>query len=206
MLKPRQGRRKDSRWALARTRQAPGARVPRTSRPGRTSCALGSGNGCQPGAPLPTPSAAHRGALNLSRPHPRRAGHNPRPRCRRGAPRREVPRSSPRKRSHRAWAARTPRPRWPRWRAPAGRRRAWGGSLMASSNSFSAGSPIAVEDTNAPPHGPLPSGRRCSRYEPRDDVRERSTSRYRSSTAISPQGSRSRAPLPSACMSHPPSA
>jgi hypothetical protein len=32
MLKPRQGRRKNSRWALARMRQAPGARTPRTSR------------------------------------------------------------------------------------------------------------------------------------------------------------------------------
>ncbi len=32
MLKPRQGRPKNSRWAPARTRQAPGARAPRTSR------------------------------------------------------------------------------------------------------------------------------------------------------------------------------
>jgi hypothetical protein len=37
MLKPRQGRRKDSRWALARTRQAPGARphVPLAAPPAR---------------------------------------------------------------------------------------------------------------------------------------------------------------------------
>ncbi len=36
-IKPRQGRNRLSRWALARTRQAPGARTPRTSRSRRAS-------------------------------------------------------------------------------------------------------------------------------------------------------------------------
>jgi hypothetical protein len=66
MLKPRQGRRKDSRWALARTRQAPGARTPRTSR--RTLPARASHVHPAPYARAPRTFRSRRAPPRTSRP------------------------------------------------------------------------------------------------------------------------------------------